>query len=331
MSTPRAVVCSHGHCFDGLASAALFARMLGVLERGSLEGGSLAFEYRSCGYGPKFRAVPESWLSGDFNAILDFRYTESDRLDFYFDHHVTGLGSADEARVAGERVEASRGRRRFHWEPSYGSCTQLVHDVAKQRYDVDLSELGELVAWADRIDTARFDQPDDAFFARAPAVAFADVIERHGDSAFYQRWAPLLATRPLEEILRDEELRRFGAAIAEDKRRHLASVEAHGRVMGRVALVDLLDDTTASAGKFATYVAFPRCVYSVALVRTPQLIKIGVGYNPWSGVERDRDIAALCAAEGGGGHPVVGGVAVPSGEAERARAIAKRMVAALGA
>jgi hypothetical protein len=324
MSTRRAIVCSHGHCFDGLASAALFARLLG-----SLEGGALAFEYRSCGYGPKFRAVPESWLSGDFNAILDFRYTESDRLDFYFDHHVTGLGSADEARVANERVDASRGRRRFHWEPSYGSCTQLVHDVAKERYDVDLGELGELVAWADRIDTARFDQPDDAFFARAPAVALADVIERHGDSAFYQRWAPLLGARPLEEILRDDELRLFGAAIAEDKRRHLASVRAHGRVLGRVALVDLLDDATASAGKFATYVAFPRCVYSVALVRTPQLIKIGVGYNPWSGTARDRDIASLCAAEGGGGHPVVGGVAVPSGEADRARAIAMRMVAAL--
>jgi hypothetical protein len=324
MAPRRSVVCSHGHCFDGLASAAAFARLLETLESSKP-----SFEHKSCGYGPKLRAVPESWLTGDANAILDFRYTESDRLHFYFDHHVTGLGSEDEIATARERVEATRGRRRFHWDPGYGSCTKLVHDVAREHYGVRLDDLDELVAWADRIDTARFDAPDDAFFARAPAVALADVIERHGDSDFYQRWAPRMGTRPLDEILADEELRLFGAAIAEDKRRHLEAVHAKGRMIGRVALVDLLDDTSLPAGKFATYVAFPRCVYSVALVRTPALLKIGVGYNPWSGVERDADIASLCAAEGGGGHPVVGGVAVPSHDVDRARAIADRIVKAL--
>src|SRR5881397_339321 len=93
---PVVVVASHGHCFDGMASAALFTYV-----RARMDGGAgLEARYKSCGYGPQMSRVPEEWLDGDENAILDFRYTPSKRLTWYFDHHVTGFSSEEERDAA---------------------------------------------------------------------------------------------------------------------------------------------------------------------------------------------------------------------------------------
>jgi nanoRNase/pAp phosphatase (c-di-AMP/oligoRNAs hydrolase) len=50
-----------------------------------------------------------------------------------------------------------------------------------------------------------------------------------------------------------------------------------------------------------------------------------VGYNPWSGQPLDTDISAICARHGGGGHPVVGGIAFPASEIDRARSVAREI------
>jgi nanoRNase/pAp phosphatase (c-di-AMP/oligoRNAs hydrolase) len=48
-------------------------------------------------------------------------------------------------------------------------------------------------------------------------------------------------------------------------------------------------------------------------------------------VPRTHNIAAICARYGGGGHEVVGAISLKAGEVERAREIAKEIVAELGA
>ena len=74
---PRDIlVATHGHCFDGMASAALFTHLARALEPGQ----DLAFRYKSCGYGPGMQRIPEGWLDGQESAILDFRYTPSEKL-----------------------------------------------------------------------------------------------------------------------------------------------------------------------------------------------------------------------------------------------------------
>jgi hypothetical protein len=49
--------------------------------------------------------------------------------------------------------------------------------------------------------------------------------------------------------------------------------------------------------------------------------KVSVGYNPWSGSERKHDISQICQRYGGGGHAVVGAIALGPNDAERARRI----------
>ena len=120
----------------------------------TLEGKALTARYRSCGYGPGMSAVPAEWLVGERNAILDFRYTASDKLTWYFDHHVTAFGSPEER-------DAALAKPRVHYDAAYGSCTKLIADVARERFELDVGH-ADLVGWADIIDTARFESAEAA-------------------------------------------------------------------------------------------------------------------------------------------------------------------------
>jgi hypothetical protein len=316
-------VCTHGYCFDGLASAAIFSALM----RATQGEQGLRFAYRSCGYGPKMRRVPEPWLNGDINAILDFRYTESPKLSFYFDHHPTAFDSGTERERAIDKAERSE-RVLFH-DPSYGSCARLIADVARDTFAEPLHALADLVAWADKVDAARFDSAREAFFAEAPALVLADVVERHGDGAYLDRIVPQLSERSLDEVAGSAETKALHAPIAAAKETFLREVRTHGRQTGDIAYVDLGDVALDPAGKFATYVAFPEARYSVAVMRTRQQLKVGVGYNPWCGRSREHDIAALCSREGGGGHPVVGAINYAFEDLALAREAATRIAADL--
>jgi hypothetical protein len=318
MAERRIVVAAHGHCFDGLASAAMFTHL-----RRRTGGSALRFKYLSCGYGPNLQTIPEKWLGGDENAIVDFRFTPSARLTWYFDHHVTAFASD------GERDRALENRERYFYDPGYGSCTKLIADVGKSRFDVSFEEFAGLVAWADKIDGARFASAAEAIDRSSPVMQLAAVVEQHGDGALYDRTAPQLLEMPVEELARSEEIQTRWRPIA------AASETTQGRIAGRltmigdVAYVELPEKPLESGGKFVAYALAPECVYSVALVRMKQHFKISVGYNPWCKRPRQHDIAAICQRRGGGGHPVVGAVSMAIDKLEEAKKAAQEIVAEL--
>ena len=99
--------------------------------------------------------------------------------------------------------------------------------------------------------------------------------------------------------------------------------------MGRVVLVDLTEKVLETVGKFVTYALYPDSMYSVTVGLLKTGARISVGYNPWSNIPRDTDISAICARHGGGGHPVVGGIAFAANEVDRARSIAREIAAEL--
>jgi len=87
-------------------------------------------------------------------------------------------------------------------------------------------------------------------------------------------------------------------------------------------LVDLSESAMDASLKFIAYALFPKCVYSVTILRSKHHCKVSVGYNPWSGVARRHDIASICKRYDGGGHPVVGAATFPLAEIARAREVA---------
>ena len=337
---PRDIlVATHGHCFDGLASAVLFTRFYRALASDA----TLSFRYKSCGYGPRMQMIPEGWLDGDESAILDFRYTPSAKVSWYFDHHITGfatpaerdaaLATAAAANAAALAASADGGvagaRPQVFYEPTYGSCAKLIADVAAARFGVDMSPLAELVAWADIIDTARFPSAEAATAPDEPVLQLAAVIEHHGDGKFLKEFAPLLLDRPLAEIAASEGIQARWAPIRAAREAFVRRVESKAEVRGHVVLVDLTDAPLEVAAKFATYARFPACTYSVMLSRNKQHFKLSIGYNPWSGAPRLHDIASICRRYNGGGHPAVGACSFPLSAIESAKEAARTVVAEL--
>lgn len=317
----QAVIATHGHCFDGLSSAVLFTRLLR-----ELRGPAVRFRYHACGYAPTQRAV-EGLLDGDENAILDYRFSATERLHWYFDHHPTAFAN----EVDRAYFERERALRPFHYDASYSSCTKLVRDIALARYGLAMPELEPLARWADKIDSAAFESAAEALDHSDPVMGLASVVEHHGSSQMITRLVPLLLAEPIEAVARRSEYRDQHRKIQRKKALFARQVKESARTLDRVVLVDLSSSELESYGKFVTYALYPQAMYSVILGRFENGARINVGYNPWSDQTRDRDLSTICGRYGGGGHPFVGGISFPARELHRARDVAHEIALELNA
>jgi hypothetical protein len=298
------VVATHGHCFDGLCSAVMFTRLL----RHVMPAEPLHFAYHAAGYGPGQNGVDPNLLDGDVNAILDFRFTRTPRLTWYFDHHVSAFvthsdRSAYESAVRETETGKPRDRRMFH-DDHYGSCTKLIADVGAARFDLDPAPTAELVRWADIIDSAAFPSAEMAVARREPELQLMTVVEYTGGDDFLAKTVPRLLSEPLAEVARAPDIQAAYAPLLRTHESFIEQVKRHAEEKGPVVYVDLSSETIDVAGKFVTYALYPKSAYSVVVTRSKTKCKISVGYNPWSGVPRTHSIAELCERYGGGGHPV---------------------------
>jgi hypothetical protein len=308
----RFVVASHGHCFDGLSSAVLFTRLMH--ERGLQKAD---FEYRACGYGTSQQRAEDKLLVGDQNAILDYRFSPSPKLTWYFDHHRTAFQS-DADRLAFEGAHNAQ----FFFDAGYSSCTKLIFDTGARAFGFSDPKLEPLVRFADIVDSARFASPEQAIDRTDPLMRLVSVVEHYGDDAFYTNLVPELMHKPLAEVAGSALVSERYKPLGKKHERFVERVRAKSEVQGRVVFVDLTEAVLESVGKFVTYALFPKSVYSVLVGVLKGGPKISVGYNPWSGQALDADISAICARYGGGGHPVVGGISFAANEVERARSVA---------
>jgi hypothetical protein len=315
MSERTVVVAAHGHCFDGLVSAALFTHL-----HRSLEPGPCRYRYLSCGYGPNLQVIPAKWLRGDDNAIVDFRYSPAEKLGWYFDHHPTGFSSTEELETA------RQSSARIFFEPSYDSCARLVADTGRKEYSVDFERFGDVIAWADRIDAARFETVDQALDRAEPMMQLAAVIEQHGQPPLFEELITALASTPAAEVAGSELVQKHWLPLARAHDVIRRRVSQHAELRGAVVYVDLHDMVAGSGGKFFHYAAHPEATYSVSLIRMKQHYKLSVGYNPWAPSVRRHDIAEICRRYGGGGHAEVGAIAFSLDRLEEARTAASAVV-----
>ncbi len=318
VSGPKVTVALHGHCFDGAASAATFARFYRErIDRNA------AFRFRGLMHRPE-AGVDESVLDGEINAIVDFRYSTSAKLDWWFDHHKTAFVSeTDRAHFAAD----ASGKKFF--DPDYGSCTQLVADVTRSRFSFDTSGLTELLRWADLIDAARFPDAKMAVELKEPALQLMTVLEHHGDDKLLGTLIPRLMDSPLDEVATTDPVARLFGPLRAAHQRLAERFLARASQSGGVVYADLTDESTPAFNKFLAYHLFPEARYSVTVTSTRSRAKVSVGFNPWSPRPRAHDIAELCKAHGGGGHAVVGAVSLPADAVPRAIEVGQAVATAL--
>jgi hypothetical protein len=284
-----------------------------------------SFSYHGAGYGPGQNGVDPKVLAGDVNAILDFRFSPSPKLDWYFDHHVSAFaapGDREAYEAGAARTEAHGQRRMFH-DGAYSSATKLIADVGASRFGVDPEPTRELVRWADMIDSAAFPNATMPVERKEPELKLMTVIEHLGNDAFLAAMVPRLIEEPLFDVARAEDVAQAYAPIGRAHDQFVKLVERTSQPMGSVIYVDLTEQLIEVAGKFVTYALYPESAYSVMLSRSKSKCKISVGYNPWSALPRRHNIAAICERYGGGGHPVVGAVSLAADKVVEARALAR--------
>lgn len=311
-------VATHGHCFDGLCSAVVFTHFMRALR-----GEGATFEYFGAGYGPGQNGVDPHKLRGDETAILDFRFSPSEKLTWYFDHHVSAFASPTDRAVYDAHVTAHAGKDRhmFH-DGRYPSCTKYIRDIGKSVFDVDFSGLDELVRWADIIDSASFPSAEMAVARKEAPLQLMTVVEHHGDDAMLARMVKRLLTESLDDVSRSDEVQKAFAPLQAAHEEYVKLVESNATTRGDSVFVDLSDRNIEVASKFVTYSLFPQSLYSIVLTRSPSKCKISIGYNPWAPRPRTHHIASICERFGGGGHPVVGAISLPAADFERAKKIA---------
>ncbi len=318
--TRGVVIAYHGRCFDGVCSAALLTHVLRALQPGLAEPAYVGLHHQ-----PGGSHVPEAVLSGELNAVVDFRYTTSERLSWWFDHHLTGVvGEQERAHLARDRS----GHKFF--DPSYGSCCRLIADVARSRLGVRVDALAEMIHWAQVIDTAGFPDARTAVALELPALRLMTVIEAYGEDAFVTpRIARLAAGAKLSELVEDPEVEDLFAPLAREQQRTVEAIAREGRCERGVVSFDLSASGRERFNKLIPYALHPGARYAVGVSAGPRRAKVSVGSNPWSSAAQPHDIAAICARFGGGGHHDVGAVSLQPTEVALARRIAAQIAAEL--
>ncbi len=314
-------VLHHNNCFDGACSAAVFTR----LHRECI-GGANGYEYRGLSHSAAGGVSEEVFGPGE-NAIVDFKYSPSPRLTWWFDHHQSAFMSPEDRAhfEAGQR--GALAQRQF-FDASYISCTGLIAKIGQERFGFDTSGLSELLYWADLIDGARYESAESAVEMKAPAMLLTMVIENAEGAEFIPRVIPLLTELPLAEIVTQPFVAEKIAPLWEKHQAAMRLVEERAELKNGVVFFDLTDRSIEGLSKFIPYYFFPEATYTVALTRSSFRVKISVGTNPWTQVPAEQlvNLAAICERFGGGGHARVGAISFEPGANEQARRVATEIV-----
>ena len=316
----RLRVLYHGHCFDGVASAATFTRFYKERIHPEAE-----VQYSGLLHRPG-NLFDVEMFDGEENAIVDFKYSPSEKLTWWFDHHQSAfLTPQDEAHF-----RADTSGKKF-LDATRKSCTEFIADVARSEFGFNDEPIKSLVHWAHVIDGALYESPAQCVELKEPALQLMQVIEADPDDSFIEQTIRDLTVRSLDEVATSEEVQRRFQPILQQHHETLAAIRRKASYTDGVVQFDLVDEGYEGFNKFIPYYLFPEATYTVALTRGAQRTKISVGSNPWSPRPRTHNIATICERYGGGGHAVVGAVSFGPDEVERGRSAMREIVAELSA
>ena len=293
----RVKVFYHDKCFDGASSAALFSRFYRERIRNDVDFVYAGLLHRA---GALFDDVH---FDGDENAIVDFKYSSSPNLTWWFDHHQSAFLSPEDA----EHFEQEQSNRKFY-DPDFKSCTSFIAMIAQERFGFDPRPVADLVHWTDVIDGALYPDAKNAVEMNAPAMKLTMVIESAPDQHFVPNLIPLLAAKPLGEIL---EAPFVAPLLGPLMKRHELSIkimQERTQCKDGTIFFDVSDHELEGYNKFIPYYLHPESIYSVGLSKSSFRVKVSVGSNPWAPQEPTVNLAKICERYGGGGHARVGAI-----------------------
>ncbi len=314
----RVRLCFHDRCFDGTASAALFYRF--YRERFDKDA---QFELT----GMTHRAV-QPWtdglFDGDENVIVDFKYSNSPKVTWWFDHHQSAFLTPSDA----ENFRAHPGPHMFY-EPDYKSCTKLIATVSHDKFNFDTKPLADLIYWGDIIDGAQYATPEAAVELKEPATQLALVIEAAPENGLPAKIIPELAYRSLAEMVALPIVAKHLEPLLARHRKSIEVLRERSVSTNGVVFFDVSDLDLEGYNKFIPYLLHPQSVYSVSVSASATRAKVSLGTNPWNLANADANLASLAEKFGGGGHARVSAISFDPHDIPRAKEVARELTETL--
>jgi hypothetical protein len=311
-------LCFHDKCFDGAASASVFTRFYRERIRGDAEFLFTGMTHMAA------HPFEGDVFDGDENAIVDFKYSNSPKLTWWFDHHQSAFLSPADA----EHFRQDRSGKKFY-DPNYKSCTKFLADIAAEKFGFDTRPLTELIYWGDLIDGAQYATPEAAVRLAEPATQLALVIEVAPVHDLVPQLIPSLAQKSLSEVVKLPAVAEHLPALLARHERSLGVLRKRTEARDGVIYFDVSNDDLEGYNKFIPYYLYPDCYYSVGVSASPTRAKVSVGSNPWKPAPAEKNLASICEKYGGGGHPRVAAISFDPADIARARSVAQEIAAAL--
>jgi hypothetical protein len=314
----RVRVCFHDRCFDGACSAAIFSRFYRERINASAEFQHTGMTHKAS------QPFEDGIFDGDENAIVDFKYSSSPQLTWWFDHHQSAFLTPEDA----EHFSHDHSGKKFY-DPTYKSCTKLLATIAAQKFGFDATSLSELIKWADIIDGAQFSSSEEAVGLAHPAMQLALVIEAAPEANLVPKLIPELAYKSLAEMVELPLVRNHLGPLLERHRHSLDILRERADERSGVIYFDVSDLDLEGYNKFIPYFLYPSALYSVGVSASLTRAKVSVGTNPWKQAPDEVNLASLCEQHGGGGHARVAAISFGPGDLVRARQVAKEIATTL--
>src|SRR5512132_2873099 len=232
----------HGHCFDGVASAATFSRFYHECIYPGAE-----VNYGGLLHRPG-NLFDLSLFDGDENAIVDFKYAASENQTWWFDHHESAFLTPEDER----HFRNDKSGRKF-LDATRKSCTEFIADVARTQFGFDDTPLESLVHWAHIIDGALYESAAQCVELKEPALQLMQVIESDPDDLFIEQIIRDLTVKSLDEVANSDEVQRRFRPILQQHLETLEVVRRKAVSVNGVVHFDLVDEGYEGFNKFIPY------------------------------------------------------------------------------
>lgn len=312
--TKSAALYFHYPCFDGLVSAALSWEFLETQKGWSVD--------ELC---PVNYTVRNNWLASGLKrpcAIVDFLYHPS--ADFWADHHATSMLSKE--------AEADYQRRRaefpLYFDEQAGSCASLLfrhvgHVLAGKAH------LQEMVAWAEKIDSARYASVEEAVLGKAAALKINRSILFESGADYARFLCKELRAHPLDHVAALDAVRNRQDEVERRIRAGLKQVEKRIRMEpGAVATFEAEQGKDEMINRYSAYYFVPDARYSVGIIHSEEGTAVTAMRNPWREFP-SVGLGRIFEKFGGGGHQRVGSIFIPKNESQRIPNVVKSLLSQL--
>lgn len=287
----------HHNDFDGIASAAIFAKFLGLTQDIGLDN----IHFNSVDY--KLKSTWGNIKLERPSAVLDFLYHCD--ADWWFDHHISTFLNETST------LNPYRRSRQKYWNTSFLSCPSLIVShfyTYNRRLSIYFKKrYNELIKWSDIIDGARYEKPSDLFGFNNSYINISKSLGLEQSSNYIFKIIKAFYLNDLSILFNDSQYVYLINELQLIEGKAISIIKEIIHIENRIAYFDQ-SNYDIPFQRYLAYYLFPDTLYRVGIHKSDQAFSVSVNFNNWSGTSNKINLGALCRRLGGGGRFDVGAV-----------------------